>query len=321
MMRLGIDLGGTKTEILVLGNRGEELLRRRVPTPNNDYNSIVRTIRDLVTDAEAKLESCGSVGVAIPGAISRKTGLVKNANSTRLIGHPLDKDLGVALNREVRIENDANCFALSEAADGAGAGYDIIFGVIAGTGVGGGICVNGRVLSGAHGIAGEWGHNPLPAPRGPQEIDNPPRCYCGRYGCVESWCSGPALVRQYESCTGRTLSVPEIVEAARQGDAAAVAEMTNFYDRLARSLASVVSVLDPDVIVMGGGLSNIEELYIELPPLVERYAFTPEGPTNIVQNKHGDSSGVRGAAWLWREEEVQRGLPNNVVPLAGATSR
>jgi len=308
-MRLGIDLGGTKTEVLALGDRGEELLRHRVPTPNNDYGNIVRAIHDLVCGAESKLGCYGSVGIAIPGAISRKTGLVKNANSTRLIGHPFDKDLGMALHREVRIENDANCFALSEAADGAGAGYGIIFGVIAGTGVGSGICINGRVVAGAHGIAGEWGHNPLPAPRGPQEIDDPPRCYCGRNGCVEAWCSGPALVRLYEARTGRMVSVPEIVDAARQGDAAAVAEMENFYDRLARSLASVVSILDPDVIVMGGGLSNIEALYTELPPRVEHYAFTPEGPTNIVKNKHGDSSGVRGAAWLWREEEVPLGLP------------
>jgi len=308
-MRFGIDLGGTKIEIMALGDRGNEILRRRVPTPGDNYANIVQAIRDLVYDAEAKLGQRGSVGIAIPGAISRKTGLVKNANSTRLIGHPLDKDLGSALHREVRVENDANCFALSEAADGAGAGYDIVFGVIAGTGVGGGICVGGRVLSGAHGIAGEWGHNPLPAPRGAQEVDDPPRCYCGRYGCVESWCSGPSLVSLFAARTKRKLSVPEIVEAARGGDGDAIAELEIFYDRFARSLASVVSVLDPDVIVLGGGLSNIDTLYTELPSRVEHYAFTPEGPINIVKNKHGDSSGVRGAAWLWREDEVALALP------------
>ena len=312
-MRFGIDLGGTKIEILALGERGDERLRQRISTPRDNYEDIVRAIRDLVTDTEAKLGCRSSVGVAIPGAISRKTGLVKNANSTRLIGHPLDKDLGAALHREVRIENDANCFALSEAADGAGAGYGIVFGIIAGTGVGGGICVDGRVLAGAHGIAGEWGHNPLPAPHGHQEIEDAPRCYCGRHGCIESWCSGPSLVSLYEARTGQRLSVPEIVEAARRGEVPAVAEMEAFYDRFARSIASVVGILDPDVIVMGGGLSNIEALYTELPPRVERYAFTPEGPTNIVKNVHGDSSGVRGAAWLWREEEVSQVLSSGCI--------
>ena len=308
-MRLGIDLGGTKIEIMALGDGGDELVRCRVPTPTNDYGNIVRAIRDLVTDTETKLGQRGSVGIAIPGSISRKTGLVKNANSTRLIGHPLDKDLGSALRREVRVENDANCFALSEAADGAGAGYDIVFGIIAGTGVGGGICVGGRVLSGAHGIAGEWGHNPLPSPRGPREIGDPPRCYCGRSGCIECWCSGPALVSRFALRSGRKLSVPEVVEAAQRGDADATTELEIFYDRFARSIATVVNLLDPDVIVMGGGLSNIDAIYTELPPRVERYAFTPEGPNKIVRNKHGDSSGVRGAAWLWREDEVQAGLP------------
>ena len=308
-MRFGIDLGGTKIEILALGERGEERLRRRISTPRDKYEDAVRAIRDLVQDAEAKLGCRGSVGVAIPGAISRKTGLVKNANSTCLIGHPLDKDLNAALQREVRIENDANCFALSEATDGGGAGFDIVFGIIAGTGVGGGLCVGGRVLAGAHGIAGEWGHNPLPAPRGNQEIEDAPRCYCGRHGCIECWCSGPSLVSLYEARTGQKLSVPQIVEAAGCGEVPAVAEMEAFYDRFARSIAGVVCILDPDVIVLGGGLSNIDALYTELPPRVERYAFTPEGPTNIVKNVHGDSSGVRGAAWLWREEEVPAGLP------------
>lgn len=307
-MRFGIDLGGTKIEILALGDHGEELLRHRVPTPKDSYDDTVIAIRDLVFDAEAKLSCRGSVGVAIPGAISRKTGLVKNANQTRLVGHPLDKDLAAVLHRRVRVENDANCFALSEAADGAGTGYDIVFGVIAGTGIGGGICVGGRVLSGANGIAGEWGHNPLPDRR-PEELENPPRCNCGRYGDIESWCSGPALVRQYLARTGKTLSPKEIVVAAEGGDAAALSELEGFYDRFARALGAVVSILDPDVIVIGGGLSNIDEMYLELPKRVEHYAFTPEGPANIVKNKHGDSSGVRGAAWLWREEDVPLALP------------
>jgi fructokinase len=239
--------------------------------------------------------------------------LVKNANSTNLIGHPLDKDLAAALGRTVRVENDANCFALSEATDGAGAGQDVVFGIIAGTGVGGGICVGGRVLSGAHGIAGEWGHNPLPSPRGPQEIDDAPRCYCGRRGCIESWCSGRSLESLFATRSGRKLSVPEIVSVAYSGDCDAISELEIFYDRFARSIATVVSILDPDVIVLGGGLSNIETLYTELPPRVEHFAFTPEGPSNIVKNVHGDSSGVRGAAWLWQEEEVVQALPKLAI--------
>jgi len=308
-MRFGIDLGGTKIEILAIGERGETLLRYRTPTPRENYLDVVGAIVDLVRESEAKLDQSASVGVAIPGSISRKTGLVKNANSTCLIGHPLDKDLSAALGREVRVENDANCFALSEASDGAAAGRDIVFGIIVGTGIGGGICVGGRVLAGVHGIAGEWGHNPLPAPRGRQEIENARRCYCGRHGCIESWCSGPALVSLYEARTGHALPVPDIVEAARRGEGPAMAEMEAYYDRMARSIATIVGILDPDVIVLGRGLSNIEELYAELPPRVERYAFTPEGPTAIVKNLHGDSSGVRGAAWLWREDEVALGLP------------
>lgn len=307
-MRFGIDLGGTKIEILALGDRGEELLRQRVATPRDSYDNVVVAIRDLVHGAESKLGARGSVGIAIPGVISRQTGLVKNANSTCLNGHPLDKDLHHALHRQVRVENDANCFVLSEAADGAGAGSNVVFGVIAGTGVGGGLCVNARLLPGAHGIAGEWGHTPLPAPHG-KEFSAPPRCYCGRYGCIETWCSGPALVSHYETRSGKALSMPQIVEAAKNGEAAAKAELEDFYDRFARSLSVIVSIIDPDAIVLGGGLSNIDALYDELPARVERYAFTPEGPTAIVKNMHGDSSGVRGAAWLWREEEVATALP------------
>lgn len=299
-MRIGIDLGGTKTEIIALGERGEALVRRRVPTPQRDYGAVIRTMRELVTGVESELGTQGSVGVAIPGTISPATGLVKNANATRLIGHPLDKDLGAALERDVRVANDANCFALSEATDGAAAGRDIVFGIIAGTGVGGGVCVGGRVLTGAHAIAGEWGHNPLPGARG-EEAAAPPACYCGRAGCIEAWCSGPALEAQFERRTGRRMMATEIAAAASD-DAAARQVFEDWLDRFARATASLVNILDPDAIVIGGGLSRIDRLYDELPPRVERYAFSPQGRSVIVKNRHGDSSGVRGAAWLWPEK-------------------
>ncbi len=307
-MRLGVDLGGTKIEILALENGGGELLRERVPTPRESYEEIVRAIAGLVQAVESKLGRKGSLGIAIPGCISRVTGLVKNANSTNLIGHPLDKDLEAALSRSVRVENDANCFALSEAADGAAAGAETVFGIIAGTGVGGGVCVGRKVLTGAHSIAGEWGHNPLPSPD-KHEIEHAPLCYCGKRGCIETWCSGPALSTRYYKRTGRNLALPEIVDAARRGEDAALTTLESFYDRFARAIAGVVNILDPDVVVLGGGVSNIDELYTELPARVAGYAFTPEGPTKIVKNIHGDSSGVRGAAWLWREDETEAELP------------
>jgi len=307
-MRIGIDLGGTKIEIAALDDRNVEILRHRIATPQTGYDDTIAAIRDLVLGAEKELGAHGSVGVATPGAISRKTGLVKNANSTKLIDHALDRDLGAALNRPIRIANDAKCFTLSEATDGAAKGADVVFGIIVGTGVGGGVCVGGRVLSGAHAIGGEWGHNPLPAPRG-KEIDAAPLCYCGKHGCIESWCSGPALTADFKQHTGRDLIGTEIAKLAANGDVAASETMERFYDRFARAIAGIVNILDPDVIVMGGGLSNIEALYAELPPRVERYAFTPEGPTRIAKNLHGDSSGVRGAAWLWRVDEVKNGLP------------
>ena len=309
-MRLGIDLGGTKIEILALENGGQELFRTRIPTPRANYEDAARAITELVRATEEKLGRKGSLGIAIPGCISRITGHVKNANSTNLIGHPLDKDLSAALGRTVRIENDANCFALSEATDGAAAGADVVFGIIAGTGIGGGVCVGGKVLPGAHSIAGEWGHNPLPSPD-KHEVEHAPACYCGKRGCIETWCSGPAVSSRHEKRTGKTLSVPEIVEAARGGDHAALRTLEKFYDRFARSIASVVNILDPDVVVLGGGLSNIAEVYVEVPPLVQKYAFTPEGPVKIVKNMHGDSSGVRGAVWLWREEDAAQGLPRS----------
>jgi fructokinase len=231
---------------------------------------------------------------------------MKNANSTVLIGHPLDKDVSAALQRPVRAANDANCFALSEATDGAAAGREIVFGIIAGTGVGGGICVGGKVLTGAHAIAGEWGHNPLPSPM-PDELPGPP-CYCGKWGCIESWCSGPALSAQFEAITGRKLRPTEIADAALSGDRDAAGMMDRYLDRLARAIATLVNILDPHAIVLGGGLSNIKAFYTDLPSRIEQYGFNPEGETVIVKNRHGDSSGVRGAAWLWRPEELDSGL-------------
>jgi len=307
-MRLGIDLGGTKIEILALEKDGRELLRERIPTPRDTYEVTLRALIGLVEGAEAKLGRQGSLGLAIPGCISAVTGLVKNANSTQLIGHPLDQDLSAALHREVRVQNDANCFTLSEATDGAAAGAETVFGIITGTGVGGGICVHGKVLTGAHSVAGEWGHNPLPAPS-LYELEHAPACYCGKKGCIETWCSGTAIARHYEARTGKTLTAPAIVAAALEGEEAAKIELEDFTDRLARSIAVVVNILDPDVIVLGGGVSNIATLYESLPPLVERYAFTAESPAKIVRNKHGDSSGVRGAAWLWSEADAAKGLP------------
>lgn len=305
-MRFGVDLGGTKIEVAALSPQGEIVLRERTPTPKGDYGTTVRTIADLVLAAERKLGVRGTVGVAIPGTISPRTGLVKNANSTKLIGHPLDKDLSAALRRAVRTANDANCFALSEASDGAAKGAAVVFGIIAGTGVGGGVVVNKQIIAGAHFIAGEWGHNPLPGAR-IDEVPGP-RCYCGKHGCIEAWCAGPFFEAQYEAAAGRKLSAREIAAAAENGDAQASDVMDRWLDRFARSIATLVNILDPDTVVMGGGLSNIDALYRELPARVERYAFTPEGPARIVKNSHGDSSGVRGAAWLWREGDPQ-GMP------------
>lgn len=305
-MRLGVDLGGTKIEVVALAPSGEIVLRERTATPRHDYDTIVRTITELVLGAERKLNMRGTVGVAIPGTISPKTGLVKNANSTKLIGHPLDKDLSAALGRIVRTANDANCFALSEASDGAAQNADVVFGIIAGTGVGGGVVVSKQIIAGAHFIAGEWGHNPLPGAR-VDEVPGP-RCYCGKHGCIEAWCAGPYLETQYETASGDKRSAREIAHAAENGEVLAKTVIDRWLDRFARSVATLVNILDPDAIVFGGGLSNIDALYRELPARVEQYAFTPEGPTQIIKNLHGDSSGVRGAAWLWREGDPE-GLP------------
>ncbi|HJT43859.1 MAG TPA: ROK family protein [Rhizomicrobium sp.] len=295
-MRFGIDLGGTKTEILALTGDGATPLRRRIATPK-DYDSLLRAMVELVRGAESETGVQGSVGMAIPGSESFGTNVIKNANTTYLIGKPLRRDMEQALGRPVRLANDANCFALSEASDGAAAGAHTVFGIIAGTGVGGGVVVDGKVLDGAHGIAGEWGHIPLPAPT-LEEVTNAPPCYCGKRGCLEVWCSGPGLTADFKRITGREASAEQIAASDGQEERAA---MDRWTDRMARGIATLVNILDPDVIVMGGGLSNIERLYPDLPPLVEKYGFNPGGPPKIVKNLHGDSSGVRGAAWLWSE--------------------
>lgn len=289
-MRLGIDLGGTKTEILALDGQ-REVARRRVATPR-DYDGTIAAIRDLVAESG----SGAPVGIGIPGT-ETAAGTIKNANSTWLNGRPLRADLEAALGRPVRLANDANCFALSEATDGAAAGARVVFGVIAGTGVGGGVVVDGKVIGGAHGIGGEWGHIPLPAPS-VAEVQEAPLCYCGKRGCMEVWCSGPGIAAEFQRVTGRAMRTEEI--AASDG-AEERAAMARHADRLARGLANVCNIIDPDVIVLGGGLSNLPHLYDVLPPLVEKYGFTMGGPPVIVKNRHGDSSGVRGAAWLWPE--------------------
>jgi len=294
-VRLGIDLGGAKTEIMALAG-GHATLRRRVETPRT-YNGLLELLAELVAGAESQLGKRGSIGMAIPGTESAGTSLIKNANKTYLIGKPLRRDLERALGRPVRLANDANCFALSEATDGAAAGAATVFGVIAGTGVGGGVVVDGKVVGGAHGIGGEWGHIPLPAPSA-LEVESAPLCYCGKRGCLEVWCSGPGLAADFKRVTGREAKAEEI--AASDGTQEREA-MDRWVDRFARALATMVNILDPEVIVLGGGLSNIERLYRDLPPLVEKYAFNLGAQPRIVKNMHGDSSGVRGAAWLWPE--------------------
>jgi len=296
-LRIGIDLGGTKIEIAALDRDGRELLRRRVPTPQGDYDATLAAVAGLVADAERTLGATCTIGVGMPGALSAASGLVKNANSTCLIGRPLKADLEARLKREVRLANDANCFALSEAADGAAAGAGIVFGVILGTGVGGGIVVRGAVLTGANAIAGEWGHNPLPAPVG-EDLPSP-ACYCGRAGCVETYLSGPGLSADLARSGGRSLDPPRIVALAEAGDPACEAALARYETRLARALAGVINVLDPDVIVLGGGMSNVERLYRNVPRLWTPHVFSDRIATRLVRNVHGDSSGVRGAAWLW----------------------
>jgi fructokinase len=296
-MRIGIDLGGSKIEAVALDENMRELLRMRVPTPVGDYAGTLAAIAGLVHDVEKHTGRRGTVGVGTPGAVSRSTGRIKNSNSVCLIGRPLGEDLAALLGREVRLANDANCFALSEATDGAAAGAEVVFGVIIGTGTGGGIVVHGRPLEGPNGIAGEWGHNPLPWPRA-AELPGPP-CYCGKHGCIETFLSGPGLARDHGDTTNQTLSAAEIVQRAEQGDPSCSAALARYEERLARGLASVINILDPEVIVLGGGLSNIARLYRNVPRLWGDYVFSDRVDTRLVPAKYGDASGVRGAAWLW----------------------
>lgn len=338
-MRIGVDLGGTKTEIICLhDDNGKELYRKRVPTPRDNYKETVGNIARLVLEAEKEIGEGGTVGVGIPGTVSGVTGLVKNANSVWLNGNPLDKDITKLLNRPVRVENDANCLAVSEATDGAGSGHKVVFAVIVGTGCGAGLVVNGQPVSGINGIGGEWGHNPLPMPllytTDPQAhlnlfdsggfvksdisttyahkeqpiyfTDDPklaeypgPQCYCGKRGCVEKWISGPGLKVDHNHVTGLDFSTHDIVAAAAKGDEGARAALDRYYDRFARAISGVIDIVDPDIIVVGGGMSNVADLYTEVPRLWSKYVFSDTVETKIVQAKFGDSSGVRGAAWLW----------------------
>ena len=303
--RIGIDLGGTKIEAIALDPAGKSLIRQRCATPVGDYEATVRAIADLVRGVESALAPGmpafathrATVGIGIPGAISAASGLVKNANSTWLIGRPFDRDVAAALARPIRVANDANCFALSEATDGAGAGARVVFGVILGTGVGGGVVIDGRLLVGRNAIAGEWGHNPLPWPRDDERPG--PACYCGREGCIETFLSGPAVAEAFRIRSGQVATVAQIVALAASGDPIAGATLNRYEDRLARGLAAVINLLDPDVIVLGGGLSNIDRLYESVPRLWGRHVFSDRVETRLLPPVHGDSSGVRGAAWLW----------------------
>lgn len=295
-MRIGIDLGGTKLEVIALGENGDALIRERVPTPQGDYAACVQAVRDLVLMVEAKTGQSGSVGIGIPGTISPATGLVKNANSTWLNGKPLLEDMQEALAREVCIANDANCFAVSEATDGAGEGAHVVAGVIIGTGCGCGIAMDGKALTGAQGIAGEFGHTPL-APMTVEEFPGP-ECWCGRRGCLETYISGTGFERDYAARAGakQKLFAQEILDL---GDATSKSAYNAYVDRLARGLAMLINIVDPDIVVLGGGMSNVDALYSDLPGLLKPHVFTDVFETSIVKSRYGDSSGVRGAAWLW----------------------
>jgi fructokinase len=303
MLRIGIDLGGTKTEALALDVAGRERCRKRVATPRGSYDEILSALVALIESVEAECGARGSIGLGIPGITSPATGLVKNANTTLLIGHALDKDLEQRLGRPVRVANDANCFALSEATDGAaspavlGVERPTVFGVILGTGTGGGVVVGGQLLVGPDAIAGEWGHNSLPWPRA-DEVPGPP-CWCGLSGCIETFLCGPALARSHRERTGQELDATSVAQAAERGEEEAVVTINRYADRLARALASIINVLNPDAIVLGGGVSNITRLYEQVPQLWTRYVFSDLVSTRLLRAKHGDSSGVRGAAWLW----------------------
>lgn len=301
-VRIGVDLGGTKIEVAALDRQGSIVLRRRIATPAGNYEAAVRAIRTLVLELEAQLGARCPVGVGIPGALSPATGLVKNANSTCLIGHPFDRDLAAALERPVRLANDADCFALSEAVDGAAAGMPSVFGAILGTGVGGGVVVQGRLLCGPNAIAGEWGHSPLPWP---SDDERPGAlCYCGKRGCIETFLSGPGLARDHANAAAASLAPDEIAARAQAGDGAAGATLRRYEDRLARALATVINLIDPHVIVLGGGLGQIARLYQNVPRLWAAYVFSDTVTTKLVPPRFGDSSGVRGAAWLWAPDEA-----------------
>ncbi len=293
---LGIDLGGTKIEIVALGAAGAPLMRRRIATPRGDYPATIAAVARLVRDAEHELGATGTVGVGTPGSISRATGLLRGSNSVYLIGRPIKQDLEAALGREVRIANDANCFALSEASDGAAQGAPVAFGAILGTGVGAGIVVHGHVLEGPNAIAGEWGHNPLPWPRDDERPG--PACYCGKSGCIETFLSGPGIECDHLRMSGEPVKSHDIVARAALGDAACAATLERYEERLARGLAHVINVVDPDVIVLGGGMSNVGRLYARVPELWGPWIFSDRVDTRLVKHMHGDSSGVRGAAWL-----------------------
>ncbi len=296
-VRIGVDLGGTKIEFIALERDGRELHRHRVATPRHDYDGTVRAIKEGVEIIERELHRSATVGVGIPGTISRITHAVKNANSVWMNGRPFDRDLGEALHREVRCANDANCLAVSEATDGAGAGQHVVFAVVLGTGCGGGIAIDGRVLNGHNGVAGEWGHTVLPWMR-PDEFPGP-ACYCGFHGCIETFISGTGLEADYERATKTHLPGKEIIARCEAGEAAAVASLERYEDRLTRSLSQLVNILDPDVIVLGGGVSQVPQLYRNVPQRLKNYVFGREADTPVLVAKHGDASGVRGAAWLW----------------------
>jgi fructokinase len=296
-MRIGVDLGGTKIEFVALDSNGQELDRLRVATPRDDYDETVRAIKESVGRIETALARQGTVGVGIPGTISTITHTVKNANSTWMNGRPFDRDLSQALGREVRCANDANCLAVSEATDGAGMGKRVVFAVVLGTGCGGGLAIHGRVHNGRNGVAGEWGHTTLPWMQ-PNEYPGP-ECYCGYRGCIETWISGTGLEADYERTTKEKLRGKEIIARCEGGEAAAVATLERYEDRLTRSLAQMINILDPDIIVLGGGVSQVPRLYRNVPQRLKEYVFGREADTPVVVAKHGDASGVRGAAWLW----------------------
>ena len=294
---MGIDLGGTKIAGVVLDAAGEEVCRERLPTPQGDYQLTLQALAGMVASLEDRAGQPCSVGIGMPGSASRATGRIKNSNSVCLNGQPLYRDLEALLDRHVRFANDADCFALSEAVDGVAAGATVVFGVIIGTGTGGGLVVNRQLVSGPNGISGEWGHNPLPWPQ-PEELPGP-ACYCGLHGCIETWLSGPGLARDHRAVHGVTMEAVTVAQCAELGDTRAVATMQRYIDRVARALASVINIIDPDVIVLGGGVSNFKRLYEAVPSRWGEYVFSDRVDTRLVAAQHGDASGVRGAAWLW----------------------